>query len=64
MGPDEITQKNQMTQGYRISPGATKIGVKLWCQRLGGIFIGSAHKRIHLAAASYMLFSAQGILDP
>lgn len=46
-----------MTWGYLISSGALKIGVKLRCQRLRGIFIGSAHKLIRSAISEGLLAS-------
>lgn len=38
-----------MTQGYLISSRALEIGVRLRCQRLHAVFIGSAQKLIRSA---------------
>lgn len=46
-----------MTWGYLISSGALEIGVRLRCQRLRGIFIGSEHKLIRAAISEGLLAS-------
>lgn len=47
--------ENQMTRGYLISSGALEIGVRRRCQRLHGVFIGSAQKLIRSAIFERLL---------
>lgn len=55
-----------MTRGYLISSRALEIGVRLRCQRLHAVFIGSAQKLIRsaifegLLGGCYFQFKALG----